>query len=359
MGLSGRIAIVTGSARGIGRAIALKLAEIGSTVVINDVGGIQSVENVAEEIRAMNRQSIAVIADVSSTTDVTRLVETAIATYGKIDILVNNAGITRDQLLIRMSDEDWDNVLNVNLRSAFLCTRAVLRHMIKQRWGRIVSMASIVGIMGNAGQANYASSKAGVIGFTRSIAKEVASRGITVNAIAPGFIETAMTQKLDEKQKQELKQRIPAGYFGSPRDVAEAVAFLVSEEARYIRGGWWYGGRLIMNSIDSYYFGQIVINGKQYSSDVIIFPDKVQNDWRRDKSHELSLKDITAVIAESREGLLIGTGASGQMKILPEVPEALKVRNIELIVEPTGGACEIYNRLSPFQKVVATLHLTC
>jgi len=236
MDLSNRVAIVTGSARGIGQAIALKLAEVGANVVVNDIGEAKPLESVAAEIRAMNRQSLAVIADVSSAADASRLVETAASTYGKVDILVNNAGITRDQLVLRMSEEDWDTVLNVDLKSAFLCTRAVLRHMIKQRWGRIISIASITGEIGNVGQANYASAKAGIIGLTRSIAKEVASRGITANAIAPGAIDTQMTQQLDENQRQEFLKRIPLGYFGSPRDVAEAVAFLASEEARYITG---------------------------------------------------------------------------------------------------------------------------
>ncbi len=234
MDLSNRVAIVTGSERGIGRAIALKLAEAGATVVVNDVS--EAVESAAEEIKAMNRQSLAVVADVSSASDVGRLVDITKATYEKIDILVNNAGIARDQLVVRMSDEDWDSVLNVNLKSVFLCTRAVLRHMIKQRWGRIISIASIVGIVGNPGQANYASAKAGIIGFTRTIAKEVASRHITVNAIAPGFIDTGMTQQLAEDWRQELERRIPLGCLGSPGDVAEAVAFLASEEARYITG---------------------------------------------------------------------------------------------------------------------------
>ena len=233
MDISNKVAIVTGSARGIGQAIALKLAEVGAIVVVSD---IVNAEPVAEEIKALGRQSLAVLADVSSSEDVAGLVDTVVSTYGSVDILVNNAGITRDRLVMRMTDEDWDSVLKVNLKSVFLCTRAVLRHMIKQRWGRIISMASIVGVVGNAGQANYASAKAGIIGFTRTIAKEVASRGITANAIAPGFIDTQMTQKLDENQRQELKNRIPVGYFGSPRDVAEAVAFLASEEARYITG---------------------------------------------------------------------------------------------------------------------------
>jgi len=234
MDLSDRVAIVTGGGQGIGRAIALKLAEVGATVVVNDIN--EAAESVAEEIKAMNRQSLAVMADVSLSSDVARLVETTIAAYGKVDILVNNAGITRDQLVMRMSDEDWDRVLSIDLKSVFLCTRAVLRHMIKQRRGRIINIASIVGIMGNQGQANYAAAKAGVIGFTRTVAKEVASRSITANAIAPGFIDTDMTQRLPEAKKEALKKQIPTGYIGSPRDVAEAVAFLASEEARYITG---------------------------------------------------------------------------------------------------------------------------
>jgi 3-oxoacyl-[acyl-carrier protein] reductase len=236
MNLSNRVAIVTGGGRGIGRTIALKLAEVGATVVVNDIGEASPVGSVAEEIKAMGGQSLAVLADVSSSSDVARLVEETVAAYGKVDILVNNAGITRDQLIIRMSDEDWDRVLSVNLKGAFLCARAVLRHMIKQRWGRIISIASIVGLVGNPGQANYASAKAGIIGFTRTVAKEVGARGITANAIAPGFIDTEMTQRLEEDWKQQLKKQIPLGYFGSPRDVAEAVAFLASEEARYITG---------------------------------------------------------------------------------------------------------------------------
>jgi len=233
MDLSNKVAIVTGGARGIGRAIALKLAEVGATVVVSDIA---DAEPVAEEIRAMKRQSLAIPANVSLASDVATLVETTVNNYGRVDILVNNAGIARDQLLLRMSDEDWDAVLNVNLKSVFLCTRAVLRHMIKQRWGRIISLSSIVGIVGNPGQANYAAAKAGIIGFTRTIAREVGSRGITVNALAPGFIETKMTEQLGEEQRQELMKRIPLGSLGSPDDVAEAVAFLASDEARYITG---------------------------------------------------------------------------------------------------------------------------
>lgn len=237
MNLSNRVAIVTGSARGIGRATVLKLAEVGADIVVNDIAAAaEPLENTASEIRALGRQALAVTADVSSPEDVARLVEAAAGKFGKIDILVNNAGVTRDQLIMRMSDEDWDTVLNIDLKSAFLCTRAVLRHMLRQRWGRIISIASVVGIIGNAGQANYASAKAGIIGLTKSIAKEVGSRGITANAIAPGFIETRMTEQLDEKQRQALLERIPLGSLGTPRDVAEAVAFLASEEARYITG---------------------------------------------------------------------------------------------------------------------------
>ncbi|TES88419.1 MAG: 3-oxoacyl-[acyl-carrier-protein] reductase [Dehalococcoidia bacterium] len=233
MDLSGKVAIVTGSARGIGREIALRLAEAGANIVISDIA---DAEPVAEEIKKMGGQSLAVMTDVTSASDVAGLVGKAIEKFGRIDILVNNAGIARDQLLMRMSDEDWEAVLNVNLKSVFLCTRAVLRHMVKQRWGRIISISSIVGIVGNPGQANYASAKAGIIGFTKTIAREVGSRGITANAIAPGFIVSRMTEQLSEEQKGEMLKRIPLGSLGTPRDVAEAVAFLASEEARYITG---------------------------------------------------------------------------------------------------------------------------
>jgi len=236
MDLSERVAIVTGGGRGIGRAIALKLAEVGATVVINDVGDSTPAEGVAEEIRKMGRESLVVLADVSQSPEVAGLVDNTVEKYGKVDILVNNAGITRDQLIMRMSDDDWDKVLGINLKGVFLCSKAVLRPMMRQRWGRIISISSIVGLIGNAGQANYAAAKAGIIGLTRTIAKEVASRGITANAVAPGFIDTAMTQQLPDERRQELMNQVPLGFLGTPRDVAEVVAFLASEEARYITG---------------------------------------------------------------------------------------------------------------------------
>jgi 3-oxoacyl-[acyl-carrier protein] reductase len=236
MDFTGKVALVTGSGRGIGKAIALKLAEAGATLVINDVGDSAPAEQTVAEIKNLNRQAIVGMADASSSVEVNRMVETAIATFGKVNILVNNAGITRDQLTMKMTDEEWDKVLAIDLKSVFLCTRAVLRPMLKQRSGRIISMSSVVGIIGNAGQANYAAAKAGIIGFTRTIAKEVASRGITVNAVAPGFIDTPMTQVLPAERKQALLANIPLGYLGAPRDIAETVAFLASEEARYITG---------------------------------------------------------------------------------------------------------------------------
>ena len=234
MDLSGKVAIVTGSSRGIGKAIALKLADAGASVVVT--GHIEDAEPVAKEIRAKGRQSLAVRASVTSAADIEKLVDATLSTFGRVDILVNNAGITRDQLVLKMSEDDWDAVLDTNLKSVFLCTRAVLRPMLKQRWGRIINISSVIGLIGNPGQANYAASKAGIIGFTKSIAKEVGSRGITANVIAPGFIETRMTQAMNQAQRQELMKRIPLGSLGTPEDVAEAAAFLASEGARYITG---------------------------------------------------------------------------------------------------------------------------
>ena len=234
MDLTGKVALVTGSGRGIGKAIAKKLAEAGASIIINDVSDIS--ESTAQEIITNGKPSLFIKANVSLSADVNSMMEQIVRTYGKLDILVNNAGISRDQITLRMSDEEWDSVMNVNLKSVFVCTRAALKYMMKQRYGRIVNISSIVGIIGNPGQANYSAAKAGIIGLTRTVAKEMGSRQITVNAVCPGFIETEMTQKLPEKTKQEYNQRIPLGYFGSSRDVAEAVAFLASDEARYITG---------------------------------------------------------------------------------------------------------------------------
>ncbi|MFC1967774.1 3-oxoacyl-[acyl-carrier-protein] reductase [Chloroflexota bacterium] len=235
MDLSTRVALVTGGARGIGRAISLKLAEHGAIVVVNDLDASLA-DKVAQEIQAEGGQAGAIAADISLSEDVKKLVETAISTYERVDILVNNAGIARDQILVRMSDEDWDKVLGINLRGAFLCTRAALRHMMKQRWGRIINIASVVGLMGNVGQGNYAAAKAGLIGLTKATAREMGARSITANALAPGYISTDMTLRLSESIKEELLKQIPLGYLGSPEDVAQAVVFLASEEARYITG---------------------------------------------------------------------------------------------------------------------------
>ena len=235
MNLSNRVAIVTGSGRGIGREIALTLAEQGASVVISDINAVTANE-VAAEITGRNMRGIAVSANITVPEEVSNLINQTISSLGRIDILVNNAGIARDTLLIRMSSADWDQVLAINLKGAFLCTQAVLRHMMKQRWGRIINIASVVGIMGNAGQANYAAAKAGLIGLTKTTAREIASRGITANAIAPGFIDTDMTRNLSDQAKQEFLRQIPLGYAGLPRDVANAVSFLASEEARYITG---------------------------------------------------------------------------------------------------------------------------
>jgi 3-oxoacyl-[acyl-carrier protein] reductase len=233
--LVGKVALITGAAQGIGKAVALLLARHGADIVVADIN-LEKAEETAKEIEALSREAMAVKVDVANLDQVERMVEAILEKFGKIDILVNNAGIARDKLVLRMTEEDWDAVLNINLKGTFHCTKAVVRHMSKQRSGKIVSIASVVGEMGNAGQANYAASKAGVIGFTKTIAREFAQRGINVNAIAPGYIETPMTDALPEKAKEELKRLIPTERLGKPEDVAEAVLFLVSEASSYITG---------------------------------------------------------------------------------------------------------------------------
>jgi len=233
--LTGRVALVTGAAQGIGKAVALLLARNGADIVVSDIN-LEKAEETANEINLIGRKALAVKVDVANWNDVERLVDVILEKFAKIDILVNNAGITRDKLILRMTEEDWDAVLNVNLKGTFHCTKAVVRHMAKQRSGKIVNIASVVGEMGNAGQANYSASKAGVIGLTKTIAREFAQRGININAIAPGYIETPMTEVLPEKAKEELKRLIPMERLGKPEDVAEAVLFLVSEESNYITG---------------------------------------------------------------------------------------------------------------------------
>jgi len=233
--LSGKVALVTGSAQGIGKAIALLLAKNGADVVVSDIN-LEKAQETTNEIQGMGRRSFAIKVNVADLKDVERMVEAIVEQFGRIDILVNNAGITRDRLILRMTEEDWDAVLNVNLKGTFNCTKAVIRHMSKQKSGKIVSIASVSGEMGNPGQANYAASKAGVIGFTKTIAREFAGRGINVNAIAPGYIQTPMTDAVPEKAKEELKRMIPMERLGKPEDVAQAVLFLVSENSSYITG---------------------------------------------------------------------------------------------------------------------------
>ena len=235
MKLTGKVALVTGAAQGIGKAVALLLARNGADIVISDIN-LEKAEETAKEVQALGRKALATKVDVATLGDVEKMVEAILAQFGKVDILVNNAGIARDKLILRMTEEDWDAVLNINLKGTFNCTKAVIRHMSKQKSGKIVNIASVVGEMGNAGQANYAASKAGVIGFTKTIAREFAHRGINVNAIAPGYIETPMTDALPDKAKEELKRLIPMDRLGKPEDVAEAVLFLVSESANYITG---------------------------------------------------------------------------------------------------------------------------
>jgi len=235
MELLDQVAVVTGSARGIGKTIALTLAEAGANLVISDLN-VEAGKETVEEIKALGRKALWIESDVSQSDQAINLIETAQNEFGKVDILVNNAGITRDNLLMRMSEDEWDSVISVNLKGTYNCIRAATKLFMKQRSGRIINIASVVGQMGNAGQANYASSKAGVIGLTKSVAKELAARNILVNAVAPGFIETAMTEKLPEKARESLLQLIPLAKLGQPEDVARVVLFLSSDRSSYITG---------------------------------------------------------------------------------------------------------------------------
>jgi len=234
--LADRIAVVTGGSRGIGRGIALELAKRGATLVINYNNSADAANEVVEQIKAGGGQAIAVQADVSTEDGANNLIKAAIDTYGKIDILVNNAGTTRDNVIMMMKPEDFDTVIQTNLRSTWLCSKAAVRSMMRKRYGRIVNITSISGIAGNAGQTNYSASKAGIIGLTKALAREVASRGITVNAVAPGFVLTDLTKDLPEEITNQLNSNIPLGRWGEIQDVAYSTAFLASDEAAYITG---------------------------------------------------------------------------------------------------------------------------
>lgn len=236
MSLEGKVAVVTGGGRGIGRAIALALADAGADVVVAVSRDVASAEAVAQEVRDKGRRALARQTDVSSPEEAEALIAGAVEELGKVDILVNNAGITRDGLLMKMSEEDWDRVLDVNLKGTFNTTKAAIRRMVRQRSGKIVNITSVMGITGNAGQANYAASKGGIIAFTKSVAKEVGSRGINCNAVAPGFIQTAMTEVLPEEVTDKVKTQVSLGRLGVPEDIAGVVRFLCSDAASYITG---------------------------------------------------------------------------------------------------------------------------
>ena len=232
----GRLALVTGGGRGIGRAIAVRLAQEGADVAISYRSNDAAAEEVAAEVRETGRRCELFKGDVAETADVKALFGGVGEAFGRLDIVVNNAGVTRDNLMMRMKEEEFDDVLRTNLKGTYLCTRAALRPMVRARWGRIVNVSSVVGLVGNAGQANYAASKAGIIGFTKSVAREVAQRGITANVVAPGYVETELTGSLPENVKEQIRAQTPAGRFAEPEEVAEAVAFLVGEGAGYVTG---------------------------------------------------------------------------------------------------------------------------
>jgi len=236
MSLSGKIAVVTGGSRGIGRAICQRLAAQGALVVVNYVSNPTAAEETVQSILGTGGKAEAVQFNVAVAGEIEAAFKKIIETHGRVDILVNNAGITRDGLLMKMKDEQWDEVLNTNLKGVFLCTKAVSRAMMKQRWGRIINITSVIGFAGNAGQANYAAAKAGIVGFTKSVAKELASRGITVNGVAPGYIVTDMTRDLAEEVTNTIKGEIPMGVLGEAEDIAGAVAYLASDDARYVTG---------------------------------------------------------------------------------------------------------------------------
>ena len=234
--LDGKKALVTGASRGIGKAIAIRLATEGVSVGVNYNASEEEAAKVVDEIQSLGGNAIILKGSVADSLEVQSLIQAAEDELGGFDILVNNAGITKDNLIMRLPEEDWDQVIDTNLKGAFLCTKAALRSMVRQRSGRIINMSSVVAITGNAGQSNYTAAKAGLIGFTKTVAKEVASRGITVNAIAPGFIETQMVDAISSQLQEKILERIPLGYFGTPEDVAGVVAFLASEDARYVTG---------------------------------------------------------------------------------------------------------------------------
>lgn len=236
MKLNGKTAVITGSGRGLGKAIALKLAEMGANIVLNDIAVSDCIDETAEEFKAAGYNVIATKGDVRNIDDVENMIKSAVDAFGSVDILVNNAGITRDMLMIKMTEKDWDDVLDINLKGAFMCTKAAAKVMIKQRRGKIINVASVAGVMGNPGQANYSASKAGLIGLTKSTAKELAGRNVTCNAIAPGLIQSKMTEVLPDKVKENYLNSIPLNRFGTPEDVANVIGFLASDDSNYVTG---------------------------------------------------------------------------------------------------------------------------